>query len=150
MDSTLIAILVGGLSFAALLYYVFFIRRETDLSGWGTSGLIAMLFVIAPVIIMALWSQSGAESRLNELGFEPHPGFVSSVGIATGTGRNPTWVFSTDAEAQAIMDFYRQHQNRDGWSLAAERQSSLTFTKAHERMTVHVSEGSVIFALQQD
>lgn len=89
MDLSLIALLGGCLMTAALLYYVIFVRREQPISSWGKSGIVTLMFVLVPVLVIALWFQDGAVNRLEQMGFEPYPGFVSCSGIATGLGEKP-------------------------------------------------------------
>ena len=103
MEISLILILCGCISFAALLYYFIFAKKEADLGGRGRAGIFSILFVIVPIILIVLFMQFEAESNLVKMGFKPHPSFSSSVGAATGTGENPTWVFSTTGETGSIL-----------------------------------------------
>ena len=150
MDTALFAILGFCLFFAALLYYVIFVRREARLGPWGRSGLVTLLFVITPVLVIVLWYQSGAQSRLAKLGFNPYPGFISSSGIATGSGETPIWVFSIEGDERSVLMFYKKNENHDGWSLVSESETGLIFERGNEVLTVFVGAGSVVFSMKPD
>lgn len=148
MEPSLLAILVFCISFAALLYYVIFVRREARLSPWGKSGLITLLFVITPVLVAVLWFQSEAESRLERMGFNPYPGFVSSNGIATGSGEAPIWVFSIEGDGGSVLQFYKKNENHVGWSLVSESETGLMFERGGEVLSVFVGAGNVVFSMK--
>lgn len=147
MDLDLIALLGGCLLLAALLYYVIFVRREEPIGSWGKSGLVSLVFVLVPVLLIALWYQSGAENRLKEIGFTPYPGFISSSGVAAGQGKNPIWVFSVEGDLAAVLEFYRRPENHNGWTLVSENEGLLLFR--HEKRLVSISANmkSVAFLL---
>lgn len=148
MDLALIVLLGFCLVLAALLYYVIFVRREKRLSPWGMSSLLALLFIVIPVIMIALWYQSGAGHRLEQLGFQPYPGLISSSGIATGTGKAPIWVFSIEGDDAPVLQFYRQRENHKGWSLVTESHYGLMFKREEEVLTLLVGDGKVVFSLK--
>jgi hypothetical protein len=147
MDSSLIALLGGCLLMAALLYYVIFVRREHLIISWGKSGLVSLVFVLVPVLLIALWFQSGAENRLERIGFKPYPGFVSSSGIATGLGEKPFWVFSVEGGAETVLEYYRQPENRNGWALVADTESLLLFEREGKSVAVSSLGDSVAFTM---
>lgn len=147
METSLLIILGSCISFSALLYYFIFVKRESDLGWRGRAGIFSILFIITPIILIVLFSQSGAEDRLRKIGFEPHPNFSGSVGIAVGTGKNPIWVFSTDGDSNSILQFYKVHENHGDWSLLTESQNELVFEKEHQKMSIHIGDGNVVFSL---
>ena len=116
METSLILILSISLSFAALLYYVFIVKRQLDIGARGVAGMIVILVVITPILLMVIFNQSGAEQRLRKYGFNPHPDFTGSVGIATGSGKHPIWLFSTNAKTESIVQFYKETTMMDGHS----------------------------------
>ncbi len=146
MDMSLFAILGFCWSFAALLYYFLFVKKVIDIGGRGRAGIFAILFVITPILLVVLLDQSGAEGRLNKIGFAPYPEFSGSVGIATGTGLNPIWVFSTDAETASVIQFYKVRVNHGEWTLVAESRDGLKFEKDDQYMSIHVGDGNVVFS----
>ena len=148
MEMSLLPILVFCVSYAAFLYYFIFVRKEARLGPWGRSGLVTLLFVITPVLVMTLWFQSGAENRLERLGFTPYPGFVSSSGIATGSGEAPIWVFSITGNEDSVLQFYKKNKNHPGWSLVSETKMGLTFERGSETLSVFVEPGNVVFTLK--
>ncbi|HOP18113.1 MAG: hypothetical protein KDI22_06255 [Gammaproteobacteria bacterium] len=149
MDLSLIALLGGCLLLAAVLYYVIFVRREHPISPWGKSGLVTLMFVLVPVLVIALWYQAGAESRLAQIGFTPYPGFASSSGVATGLGENPVWVFSVEGGAKPVLEFYGRPENRKGWALVSESESLLLFEREGKSVAVSAVADSVAFTMRQ-
>ena len=149
MDLSLIALLGGCLMMAALLYYVIFVRREQPISSWGKSGIVTLMFVLVPVLVIALWFQAGAVNRLEQMGFEPYPGFVSSSGIATGLGEKPFWVFTVEGGAEPVLEFYKLAENRKGWMLVSESKSLLLFEREGKSVAVSAVADSVAFMMGQ-
>ena len=147
MDTSLIITLIGLLLFAWALYYYLFIKRESDFFFLGKSGLFIIMFFIVPIIATTLYYQSGAKDRLQKNGFTPHASFKSSVGVATGTGDNPIWMFTTELDKQAIVDFYKQKQNHQGWKLTDEDEKWLTFSKKDEKMRINISKNTALFVI---
>lgn len=120
MDISLIITLLLLLLFASALYYYFFKKRVPDVFYLGKSSLVIIMFMIVPLLATVLYYQAGAEDRLNAIGFTPHSSFTSSVGIATGTGESPTWLFETDSSKETIIDFYKKEQTHRGWEQIEE------------------------------
>ena len=89
METSLLTILVFCLSFASLLYYVFIVRNEVDLGARGKSGLFTILFVILPVLVIALWNQLESKDRLSEIGFNPYPGLFRALVMLLARARIP-------------------------------------------------------------
>ncbi len=148
MQASILSLLGFSLALAGLLFYLYVLRRESDFGGWGIAGLATILVLIVPVLLLVLWNQSEAEQRLRDIGFRPHPDFDSSVGLATGGGDNPTWVFASGAGRESILYFYRRPENHAGWSLVADNTASLAFGKAGQRVTIQAGDGQVIILLQ--
>ena len=147
MDISLIITLSALLLFAWALYYYLFIKREPDFFFLGKSGLFLIVLFIAPMIATALYYQSGAKDRLKENGFTPHTSFESSIGVATGTGDNPIWMFSTELDKTSIIGFYKQKQNHQGWILTGEDDKWLTFTKNDKKMRININNNTALFII---
>ena len=147
MDTSLIITLAGLLLFAWALYYYLFIKRESDFFFLGKSGLFIIMFFIVPIIATMLYYQSGAKDRLQKSGFTPHSSFKSSVGVAAGTGDNPIWMFTTEFDKQAIVDFYKQKQNHQGWKLTDENKKWLIFSKKDKKMSINISNNTALFMI---
>ena len=105
-----------------------------------------MLF-IAPILATTLYYQSGAKDRLKENGFTPHSSFESSVGVAAGTGDNPIWMFSTEFDKASIVDFYKQEQNHEGWTLSGEDEKWLFFIKNDKKMRININNNVALFMI---
>lgn len=147
MDETLIYFLVGCLLWATLLFYIFGVRRAADLGAGGISGLVIVAALIIPVLGLALWSQSQSFSRLEELGFEIYEGLDSSVGVASGTGAEPAWVYSLSTPGSDVLDFYRRPENHRGWKLTADTPMSLVFEQGVSKMSLKISNGTAAFLM---
>ena len=147
MESSLILTLGLSLLYAASLYYIFIVKRLRDLGSDGVAGMIVILVVITPIILMVLYNQSGADQRLKKYGFNPHPDFTSSVGIATGSGEHPTWLFSTNAKIESIVEFYKKLDNHKGWLLISENNNRLVFVKEGEKMSININDENIVFTL---
>ena len=150
METSLLIILIFCVSFAALLYYVFIFKKEMDLGEQGKAALFTAVFVILPILVIVIWNQFESKDRLSVIGFSPHPGFVSSVGVASGAGKNPIWVFSIEDDELSILQFYKNSENHSGWSLVSESHNSLVFRRGNEKTTVHVGNGTVVFSMKPD
>jgi len=148
MDLSLIALLGGCLLLAALLAYVIFVRREHLIVSWGRSGLVTLLFMLIPLVVISLWYQAGAETRLEQIGFTRYPGVVSSSGLAVGLGENPVWVFTVEGDAERALDFYRRAENRRGWALVSEGASLLLFEREGRLLAVSADPDSLIIMMR--
>ncbi len=147
MDTSLIITLIVLLLFACSLYYYLFIKRISDFFYLGKIGLVIIMFMIVPMLATVLYYQAGAKDRLNATGFPPHSSFESSIGVATGTGDNPIWMFSTEFDKKAIIDFYKQEQNHKGWEVASEDEKWLTFSKKDKKMRINITNNTALFMM---
>ena len=147
MDTSLIITLSALLVFAWALYYYFFVKHGKDFFFLGKSGLFIIMLFIAPIIATTLYYQSGAKDKLQKTGFTPHSSFESSIGVAAGTGDNPIWMFSTELDKASIIDFYKQEQNHQSWTLTDEDEKWLTFTKKDKKMRINISNNTALFML---
>ena len=147
MDTSLIITLIGLLLFSWALYYYLFIKQESDFFFLGKSGLFIIMFFIAPIIATTLYYQSGAKEKLQKTGFTPHSSFESSVGVAVGTGDNPIWMFTTKLDKVSIIDFYKQKQNHQGWTLTGEDEKWLMFTKRDKKMRINITNNTALFMI---
>lgn len=148
MNPTLAMLLIGCLLYAAVLFYVFVVRRERDLGGLGKSGLLVLAGLLVPVIGFVLWHQSQSTARLAGLGFKPYPGFKHSVGVATGMGEAPTWVYAVDDET-AVLEFYKKREHHTAWKLTSENSSMLVFVNGDDELTLSVGNGAAVLMLKK-
>ena len=148
MAVSLVVFLVAILALAALLFYVVIVKRVPDAGGKGVAGLVLIVFILTPAVLFMLWNQSASYDRLNEIGFRPHPALRSSVGMATGIGENPVWVFAMDGDPRQIVQFYKQNDNHSGWQLVYEGQNLLVYEREAQSLSIFIAEDDVIFALR--
>ncbi len=106
MDPTLIGLLIGCIVWAALLCYFFIYQGAKDLGEGSKSALVIVTLLLVPVIGFVLWGQKQSLQRLEELGFEAYQGLGHSVGVATGAGDSPTWLYSLSSSEDAFLGFY--------------------------------------------
>ncbi len=114
------------------------------------AGLVVLMFLLAPVLLIVLWLQADSARKLSDAGFPPHPALGSSMGVATGVGENPVWVFSIEGDRAAIVQFYRDPANHLGWRRVSDSKDMLIFESDGRRMSLFVSDDSAIFALHPD
>ena len=149
MDPILITLLIAVLALAGLLYYVVIVRRQPDPGGRGMAGMITLLFVLVPVLLITLWLQSDSARKLSDTGFVPHPALAASMGVATGVGEDPVWVFSIEGDPDAIVRFYKDPSSHAGWQRVWASEGMLMFESDDgQRMSLFVSDDSAIFSLQ--
>ena len=147
MDTTLLALLLASLAFAALLAYFILYRREYDIGGRGRAGIFIILFVITPVLVIAMVLQAGADTRLQQAGFMPHPSFGNVSGIAAGLGGEPYWVFESTAGPDDVLDYYRRAENHPDWILVRDSGDRLIFEQDEQRMLVSMDDRKVFFTM---
>jgi len=150
MELSLIIFLIICAAWAALLYYIFIIKKAPDLGAGGRSGIVVFTFVLIPFLAIVLWSQSGSDDRLAELGITPYPGFVSSVGVATGTGTNPTWIYEVTEEEGTLLDFYKNPDNHQGWTIVSGSGMGIALERGAKKLTIQVNGDKVFFTLYRE
>ena len=131
------------------LYYLVFIKKERYLLPGTVGGIIFIIFVLVPIIIIVLYFQFTASSKLQALGFTPHPNLTSSMGIASGQGDKPIWVFSYSDHDENIIDFYRVQKNSVGWILDHEEANKLVFLKDNKKMNITSDNKTIVFSLSE-
>lgn len=71
--------------------------------------------------------------------FTPHPALEGSIGIASGPGKNPIWLFSINTKPETVINFYRISRNRKGWTLTNETGHGITFERKRSITTGSIS-----------
>ena len=151
MDKSLILMLVFSFILSGISYYLGY-RRPANKFPWlaKVTFLSVTLFLI-PVLVIVLYFQDGAKARLSETGFIPYPHITESVGIAFGTGKNPTWIFKT-RDLSGIEKFYSDESNRPGWKLINSDPNLIIYQKGNKKMSIGQQKGwtssSVIYMLE--
>ncbi|MCM8813369.1 MAG: hypothetical protein NC924_05460 [Candidatus Omnitrophica bacterium] len=118
MQSSLLWLLGGCILAAAGAYRLGFGRDSGWLAARAKAGFIFMVSVLIPCLVVVLGMQATAKSRLMQYGIVPHPAAGESVGVATGLGRAPAWVFRVKAAACSPADFYVEDAMRSGWQMS--------------------------------
>ena len=147
MNPTVIIFLIVCIAWTALIYYIFFIRRASDLGAGGKSAFVIVVGIIIPILCMSLWSQAQSYNRLEELGFTVYEGLGNSVGMATGVGKSPTWLYSLKTSQERVLEFYRQPRNHKDWKLTSESTNSLEFMRGKLNMLIQANDNNVVFLL---
>ena len=150
MDPTLVYFLVGCIVWAAVLFYVFFLRRAPEIGSGGKAGFVVVSFLLLPVLGIAVWHQHESYARLEEHGFSVHSGLESAIGIAVGSGSNPTWLYSLNRPVEEVLAFYRRPDNHRGWRLKLDAPERLVFKRGAATMRLEVSQDTVAFSLTDE
>ena len=93
MDSSLILLLIALIALNIQSYYFGWVRPPKVAAWLQQTSFIVLTFLLIPLLVYSLYSQSQAESRLEDYGIVPHPAIKNAVGIANGKGDNPIWLF---------------------------------------------------------
>ena len=117
MHPDIIYLLVACIGFAILGYYLGFYRPTEPFEWYSQAMFFGMTFLLIPMLTWVLWYQAGAINRLTQTGITPHPTIEYSVGVTSGQGKNPTWVFETLPNTKVNLDYYTQESNRKGWAI---------------------------------
>ena len=152
MQNSLILLLIFSLVLSLQGYY-FGIYRPTAVAAWlAQSTFVIATFMLMPILVYVLVTQSGAIDRLERTGIRPYPGISESVGIATGKGDNPTWVFEVRASGDEIREFYRSAENTGDWSFQGDDGIYLRFVKNDRLMKIafrdNVSSDTLIYMIE--
>ena len=149
MDYSLLTLFGVILLYVVILYYIFIIKRYRDFLSQGRASIFILLFLIVPVIIVVLYNQSNAESRLAQTGFKPYPGISRSVGVLTGTGKNPLWLFSIDDDIDtvSIIKYYKNPENHKGWRLISKSTNMLLFQKDNMKMSISIANKYISYTI---
>jgi hypothetical protein len=117
--------------------YYFGLYRPVAVLPWlAQSTFVIATFMLIPILVYVLATQSGAIARLENVGIRPYPGIKGSVGIANGRGDNPTWVFEVQGSSKAIREFYRSAENTGNWSFQGDDGIYLRFSKNDQIMKI--------------
>ena len=129
MQNSLILLLILSLALSLQGYYFGFFRPTSVLAWLQQAAFVISTFMLMPILVYVLVSQSGAIERLENTGFRPYPGIRESVGFGNGRGDNPTWVFEVHANSGEIREFYSSAENTGDWSFQADDGVYLRFRK---------------------
>ncbi len=140
MQPSIILLLLLFIGLAALAYYLSFVQPPRCLSHLSRRAFPVYLLLIA-FTIWALSRQATDQSRLEALGLIAHPSLEHSIGVPAGPGIDPTWVFHASTPPRAILEFYRNQENREGWSLRSDNSPlMLVLEKEDRRLTIAATE----------
>ena len=147
MDPSLLTFLVACVVWFGLLYWVFIVRRASDLGAGGRAAIIVIGTVIVPALVLTLWLQNRSTSQLEALGLGVFHGLENSVGVATGTGEQPTWVYTLNATEADLLNFYRDPGNHVGWAVTASSDDRVELRRKSSILQIHASDGQAVFLL---
>ena len=140
MEISIIILLIFLILFGILTFYLGFIRPPRVLAWLSQAAFITLTFILIPLCLIALWNQSKATDRLAKIGVVAHPSIKNSVGIATGIGTDPIWVFEVTASPEEIITFYRNELNTHGWTLIEDNPSMLIFKRGTQKLVISANE----------
>jgi len=153
MDKSIILLLVFSFVLSAISYYLGYRRPAIKFSWFAKVSFISVTLLLIPVLVIVLYFQSTAKSRLSETGFVPYPNIKETVGIAFGTGKNPIWIFKIKGQ-NYIEKFYSEESNRPGWKLIKRSNNMQTYRKGNKIMSIGQQEGwtssSIIYMLESN
>jgi len=121
---------------AGISFYLGFVRPPRVLAWQSKAAFLVFLFMLAPLLVYVLLTQSQAVERLEELGFSAHPGTIEAVGVANGVGENPVWLFKVEDDGERVLDFYRKPGSHPGWELKTDSGNMLIFRQGGRRVTI--------------
>ena len=129
MQSSLIFLLIICFVLSLQGYYFGFFRPTAVLAWLAQATFVISTFMLIPILVYVLVSQSGDIERLENTGIRPYPGIRESVGFGNGRGDNPTWVFEVHANKGEIREFYGSAANTGDWSFQDDDGIYLRFRK---------------------
>ena len=146
MEISVMALAIIFIILAIYCYYAGFVKRDPYTYWIAQGGFVFSTFFMIPFLLIVLWLQSTATDRLTKkTGVVPHPSIVESVGIATGIGNNPTWIFKVKASPEEIMTFYGHENNRPGWNPVSDNRviKMLVFKRDKQRISISIYEDRI-------
>ena len=140
MQGSLIFMLLVCFVLSLQGYYFGFFRPLAVLAWLAQSTFVISTFLLIPILIYVLVSQSGAIERLENTGIRPYPGIVESIGLGNGWGDNPTWMFEVHANSGEVREFYSSPENTGDWSFQGDDGIYLRFRKNDLVMKIAFSD----------
>ena len=135
MDSSLIYLLIALVVLNIQSYYFGWVRPPRVGAWLQQASFIMLTFLLIPLLVYSLYSQSQAASRLANYGIAPHPAINNAVGIANGSGENPIWLFELKNNENAL-DYYRNMPNAAQWVLTEDLGIQLRFKRDASTLTI--------------
>lgn len=135
-------ILLLSVALSALFYYAGFVK-PTGLSYRAKAAFIVSTCILMPVCLIILWFQASAIDKLMTAGIVPHPEIVKPE-FSFGLGSDASLAFVVRAASDSIFDFYRNEQNRRGWTLVSDTKQMMIFRRADKELVIFVEDEGVI------
>jgi hypothetical protein len=136
VQSSLIYLLIFFVVLALQGYYFGFVRPPVVLAWLQQATFVIATFLMIPILVYVLVSQSGAIGRLENTGIRPYPGITESVGVGNGVGDHPTWIFEVQASSGDVRKFYSSAENTGDWSFHGDDGIFLRFRKGDLEMKI--------------
>ena len=153
MDKSIILLLAFSVILSVISYYIGYMKPTLNFSWFAKVSFLSATFLLIPVLALVLFFQNTAKERLEKTGFVPYPNIKETVGIAFGTGNNPTWIFKIK-DYNYIEEFYSDESNRPGWKLIKSSENLQTFQKGNKKMSIGQQKGwtssSIIYMLENN
>jgi Ca2+/Na+ antiporter len=151
MENTVIYFTLLLILYAILCFYLGFIAKGILYTYSQYAFFVLVLFLI-PFLLFVLWNQSKAQERLCNIGVIPHPSIKHAVGMSTGTGIDPVWLFEVTASTDEIVDFYHRKSNVPDWELISKGSLVLVYKRGTKKLMIIAGENwrkrEVVFAVR--
>lgn len=146
MQPILPLILLILVVWAAVVWYRYIYQGRADNNANARKLLLGFVGILIPLTVLTMCQQSGATHRLEKIGIVVHPDIGPSVGASGGGALSSgTWVFEFSESESALLDFYRQPNNRGGWSVISDESNNLILGKDEWKLMITRGDDSAIF-----
>jgi hypothetical protein len=116
---------------------------------------IVTTFGLIPIAILMLWLQLTAADRLvNTTGIVLHPAIVKSE-LPIAWNQDAYFSFTTKASIDSIYNFYRNEQNRPGWTIVSDSEQMMILKRDDRELVIMVdndkfrSVRSIIYSIHK-
>jgi hypothetical protein len=144
VDPTVQGLLVILLLIAGQSLWFGLVKPVAPLAWLQQTSFVITTFILIPLVVFVLYSQATATDRLEKIGIEAHPAIKHADGIGNGWGEHPIWVFSLEADAADVLDYYFRALADTQWQILENNGLYLRYRKqdqilmiAHKRRPGH-------------
>lgn len=134
-----IAVFLLCVVLALIFGYFGFLRPDPGWHGVNSRNRVgAVMFVILALIsLYSIVAERTAPERLGDY-IPPYPGATAVHVSATGEGRI-WWLLHTDDPPEAVAAFYREEENRPGWTIQVDESVLLTLKRNDLELEIYAT-----------